>query len=331
MTSAIVLAKTATLFLIITVGWLSRRRGYLRADTTSILGRFVVDVCLPALIVVQMIATVSRDSWRADGASLALAGIVFLVALGLGLGSAVIWAPRQSRSSYAFFVGIPNWVYLPLPIAQALFGPAGVRAVLMCNVVSQLLIWSVGVTVLRGRVSQEALRKALLNPGILAAAVGIALALLVPEAKTWRSASLMNGASLGPALAKVLLDSLALLGSLTVPLSLLLIGAQLGGMRARRRPPATLLWSLVTTRLVVGPLVTLAVFQGITALGWVLPDVPRRVTLLISAMPVAVTCGIMAERYEGDTALGARAIFVSTLLSLLTLPLVLWAFERLAW
>jgi predicted permease len=48
-------------------------------------------------------------------------------------------------------------------------------------------------------------------------------------------------------------------------------------------------------------------------------------------MPVAVTCGIIAERYDGDTALASRAIFTSTLLSLLTLPLVLWAFAQLAW
>ena len=331
MTSAIVLAKTATLFLLIAAGWASRRRGYLSADTTSILGRFVVDVCLPALIVVQMIATVSRDSWREDGASLLLAAVVFVIALALGLGSAAIWSPRTSRSTYAFLVGIPNWVYLPLPIAQELFGAAGVRSVLLCNVTSQLLLWSAGVTVLRGRISREALGKVLVNPGILAAVVGIAVALAVPEARTWRAASLAEGASLGPAAAKVLLDSLALLGSLTIPLSLLLIGAQLGGMRARRGPPGRLLWTLVGTRLLIGPLVTLAAFQGITALGWALPEVPRRVTLLIAAMPVAVTCGIITERYEGDTALGARAIFVSTLLSLATLPAVMWAFEQLAW
>jgi predicted permease len=331
LTSAIVLAKTATLFLLIAVGWLSRRRGYLSADSTSILGRFVVDVSLPALIVVQMIATVSRDSWREDGSSLALAAVVFVIALAIGLATAPLCAPRESRSTYAFLVGIPNWVYLPLPIAQELFGSAGLRSVLICNVTSQLLLWSAGVTVLRGRISRDATRKVLLNPGILAAVVGIGLALLVPEAKTWRTASMMDAPSWGPAMAKVVLDSLDLLGQLTIPLSLLLIGAQLGGMRPRRAHRGRVLGSLLVARLLIAPLATFAAFQGLEALGWDLPEVPKRVTLLISAMPVAVTCGIMTERYDGDAVLGARAIFASTLLSLLTLPLIMWAFESLAW
>jgi predicted permease len=48
-------------------------------------------------------------------------------------------------------------------------------------------------------------------------------------------------------------------------------------------------------------------------------------------MPVAVTCGIITERYRGDAQLSARAIFTTTLASLVTLPLLMAAFEALAW
>lgn len=330
MTSAIVLAKAATLFLLIAVGWLSRRRGYLSADSTSILGRFVVDVSLPALIVVQMIATVDRQSWREDWASLALAAVVFVVALGSGLISSRLFAPRSSRATYAFLVGIPNWIYLPLPIAQELFGSAGVRSVLICNITSQLLLWTAGVAVLRGRLRGDALRKALLNPGIIAAVVGIAVAVLMPESQSWLGARVSDGA-LGPAIARVLLDSLHLLGSLTIPLSLLLIGAQLGGMPRPRSGDLRALSSLLSVRLLVAPLVTLLAFRALSTLGWAMPEVPRRVALLIAAMPVAVTCGIITERYRGDAELGARAIFASTLASLITLPALMLAFEALGW
>jgi len=330
-TSLVVLAKTATLFLLIAAGWLSRRRGYLSADTTTILGRFVVDVCLPALILVQMIATVDRHSWREDWASLVLAALVISLALVTGVVAALLSAPRASRSTYAFVAGIPNWIYLPLPIAQELFGDAGVRSVLICNISAQLLLWSVGVTVLRGRLGSDALRKALLNPGIIAAVVGIAVALLVPQARSWRAATLSGGAALGPAAAKVLLDSLDMLGRLTIPLSLLLIGAQLGGMQQRPTGGGRVLWSLVAARLLIGPLIAVAAIRLLTAVGWAMPEVPRRVALLISAMPVAVTCGIITERYKGDAALCARAIFASTLLSLVTLPLLMVAFEALLW
>jgi predicted permease len=330
LTSAIVLAKAATLFLLIAAGWASRRRGYLSADTTRVLGRFVVDVCLPALIVVQMIATVNRQSWREDWASLALAAVVFVIAIGLGVVSSRLLAPKPSRATYAFLVGIPNWIYLPLPIAQELYGDAGVRSVLICNITSQLLIWTVGVAVLRGRIRGDALRRALLNPGILAAVVGIGVAVLFPEVQRWRGLS-VSTAAIGPAAGKVVLDSLQLVGSLTIPLSLLLIGAQLGGMQRPRSGDAGVLGGLVGIRLVLSPLVTLAAFHALATLGWAMPEVPRRVALLIAAMPVAVTCGIIAERYDGDAALSARAIFTSTLLCLVTLPALLLAFEAIGW
>lgn len=81
----------------------------------------------------------------------------------------------------------------------------------------------------------------------------------------------------------------------------------------------------------MGPLCTLLAFRGLGWLGWSIPEVPRRVALLIAAMPVAVTCGIITERYGGDTELAARGIFATTLVSLVTVPLLMVAFEALAW
>ena len=329
MDSVIVLAKTTTLFLLIAVGWLSRRRGYLSAEATSILGRFVVDFSLPALILVQLIATVDRHTLRQDWASLVLAVLVLGLALGLGVALSPALAPRKSRSTCAFLIGIPNWIYLPLPIAQELFGGDGVRAVLLCNIVFQLLLWSVGLAVLRGRLDRGALRRALLNPGLAAALIGIGLAILAPELRTYQALSLSAAPSAGPIAVKVVLDSAALLGQLTIPLSLLLIGAQLGGMARPKIRDIRLLSSLVAARLLLGPLVTVLAFQGLGALGWAVPEVPRKVALLISAMPVAVTCGIITERYGGDADLSAGAIFTSTLLCLLTVPL--WMLGFAAW
>jgi predicted permease len=121
------------------------------------------------------------------------------------------------------------------------------------------------------------------------------------------------------------LEAVHLLGSVTIPLSLLLIGAQLGGMTASKRPGGRGLSALVASRLLVAPLLTVAAFQALAAVGWTIPAVPLRVAILVSAMPVAVTCGIIVERYGGAVPTAARAIFVSTLASIVTVPLVLYA------
>ena len=80
---------------------------------------------------------------------------------------------------------MPNWIFFPLPIAEALFGADGVREVLLCNVGAQLMLWTVGVWTLQGRRTRGAALRALLeNYGLLATAAGLALALSVPAARS---------------------------------------------------------------------------------------------------------------------------------------------------
>lgn len=329
----VVPAKTATLFLLIAAGWLARRRGYFDAGSTRSLGRFVVDFCLPPLVFVQMLSTVNRGTWGEDRSSLALGGLVMLVALASAWASARVLAPMASRPTFAFLAGVPNWIYLPLPIAQALYGDDGIRAVLLSNVSVQVLLWTVGVAMLRGTLSaRDVLRNSFLNPGILSAAAGVALAWWLPGAQQWKVLTSSPDAGLITQGAGVVLDSLSMAGSLTIPLSLLLIGAQLGGLELRAERTCRCLPQVVAARLLLGPLATLGLFLGLRAAGWQIPRVPLEVCALISAMPIAVSCTVFAERFGGDVTLSARATFYSTLASLVTVPAVFWGVRLvLAW
>jgi predicted permease len=324
----VVPAKTATLFLLIAAGWLARRRGYFDAASTRALGRFVVDFCLPPLVFVQMLSTVHRDTWHEDRSSLALGALVMLVALGSGWLSSRALSPAPSRPTFAFLVGVPNWIYLPLPIAQALYGDDGIRAVLLSNVSVQLLLWTLGVAMLRGKLLwRDVVRHSLLNPGILAAAAGVALAWWIPGASHWKA--ITSAADAGPLAlgAGVALDSLSMAGSLTIPLSLLLIGAQLGGLELRTQGTCRCLPQVVLSRLLLGPAATLGLLMVLPALGWHVPRVPREVCAIISAMPIAVSCTVFAERFGGDVTLAARATFHSTLASLVSVPVVFWVMQ----
>lgn len=319
----VVISRIITLFLLMAVGLAARRRGYLEATTTTSLGRFVVDVTLPALVFGQMVRTVDRGTWRTDLTMLVVAGLVMLVALGIGWVAALISGQRENRNTLAFLVAVPNWIYLPLPIAQELYGDAGVRAVLIGNISAQLLLWTLGVATLRGKLAGSgALRQAVLNPGILSAVAGIGLALLVPEAGAWAAGTVQPTVFVRGM--HTLFSSVEMLGSVTVPLSLLLIGAQLGGLDLRRVHPCRCVPAVLAARLAVAPLVTLGLFLILHRVGMQIPEVPRRVAYLIAAMPVAVSCSVFAERFGGDTLLSARAIAHSTAASILTVPAFFW-------
>lgn len=316
--SRVVLVKIAGMFVVIVAGWLARRAGTVRDEVTSALARIVVDVAFPALVFTQMLATVdpsvARQGWILPLVPAVLGGVAGLV----GLALSPLFGGREHRRTVLFLVVTPNWVFLPLPIAEALYGAAGVRVVLLCNVGAQVALWSIGVWILHGDIGQ-ALRHLVRNVGLWATAGGIAAALAFPGA---RALSNVRSADLGAAglAGAAALDAFAMIGSLTIPLSLFAIGAQLGALPvALRRIPAAL-WGVLVSRLVAAPLATVALGTALAAVGLRLPDVTRQVVYLISAMPVAITCSVMAERYGGDTKLAAQAVFASTFFSLVTVP-----------
>lgn len=322
----VVLVKIAAMFLVIVAGWLARRRGFLAAEFTATLSRLVVDVAFPALVFTQMLRTVNADALRAEWFSPLLSVLIVFVAYFVGLVVSPLFSGPAQRNTFIFLIAVPNWVFLPLPIAEALYGAAGVRTVLLCNAGAQLVLWSFGIWILHGSIRQ-ALRNLLTNTGLWATALGIVMALLFPAARELETINAAS-ASLGGVMGGALVQALAMVGSLTIPLSLLTIGAQLGELTiAVHRFPRPL-WGVILARLIFAPLVTLALGWAAIRAGVQIPDTTRMVCYLIATMPVAISCSVMTERYGGDATLAAEGTFYSTLFSLLTVPAMFWLIQQ---
>jgi predicted permease len=322
----VVLIKIAGMFLVIVIGWLARKRGFLAAEFTATLSRLVVDVAFPALVFTQMLRTVDAAALREGWLGPILCGLLIVVAYLVGLVAAPLFSGKEQRNTFIFLVAIPNWVFLPLPIAEALYGSAGVRTVLLCNAGAQLVLWSFGVWILHGSL-REAARNLLTNTGLWATALGISMALLFPAARELENINPAT-ASPGGLMGGALVQALALVGSLTIPLSLLAIGAQLGGLTVAIHRFPRALWGVLLARLILAPLATLGLGWAAMQAGVQLPEVTRMVGYLIATMPVAISCSVMAERYGGDVPLAAQGIFYSTFFSLLTVPAMFFLIQR---
>ena len=314
-----ILQVSAQMFLVILVGWLARKRGYLSEESTAALGRLVIDVTFPSLIFVQVLRTMSPAVLRAQW-YVPLLGAAFILA-GQTVGSllAPFWAPKAQRPTLVFVVALTNWVFLPLPICQALFGEAGTQAVLLMNVGAQALLWTLCVWRLGSHAeTRPSARQLLLNPGLLATVAALTLVLSGVALDAWAKGV---GEPLGmQRVVKTAFDALAMVATLTVPLSMLVTGSQLAhavarGLRVTRTGMAVLLGRLALT-----PALMLLGVLLARQLGAQPAAVPVHVACLIAGMPVAVSCGSFCERYGGDVALATQVIFTSTALGLLTVP-----------
>jgi len=118
----IVLLKIASMFLVILAGSLARHRRYLTAETTGTLSRLLVDFTMPAMVFAQMLRTVNPTALHACWNEPLLGGGIFLLGFLLGLLIMPVFSRKDQRTTFVFLIAVSNWIYLPLPIVQALYG-----------------------------------------------------------------------------------------------------------------------------------------------------------------------------------------------------------------
>ncbi len=326
---SVVLFKILSLLPVIGIGWVAARRGWFGNGAVSAMSRLAVDVALPALTFTQLVRTVPREALLENALLPAAGAALFLLGAGAGWALAPLFSGRLQRPTFVFLVALANSIYLPLPIAQALYGGEGVRTVLLCEVGTRVVLFTVGLAILIGkRPDARALRDLLVNPGLIAALSGIAAAVLFPGLRALADLD-PRGAAPAAMAASALFQALDLVGALTIPLALLVTGAKLEGASRDGALLSRETWGVLVARLLATPAAAAALLLLALAAGVPLAEVPRRIIFLVASMPVAVNCGVFTERYGGDSTLAARSTFASTLFGVLTIPLLFFAAQRL--
>ena len=323
----LVTLKIITMSVVILIGWLCRRRGMISGETTSTLARFTTDITLPTLIFFQMIDTVDLQSLK-SGWMVPLLGIA-VITLGHAVGWACwrLFARREQAPVFILVCGLSNWIYLCLPIAQGLYGKEGLKNLFLANVGIQVLFWTLGVAILHGgRLDRNSIRRLATNPGLIATFLGIALALFHQTIAT--PLAYAAGHQPWSSIQTVLSDSLRMVGSLTIPLSLVVTGAQIAGASMLHRRQMKPVVGVVLIRLIVVPLLIVGAVALLAAHTTILP-VPLMILVLIGIMPVAVSTAVLADRFNQDTVLAAQSILWTTILSILTVPLLFELARRL--
>ena len=301
--TSVVVGKIVAMFLVMLVGVLARRRSLVDAKTTSILSRLTTDLALPALIFTQMLATVDAPGAAGElgGAGADDRGAVSRPAYRMG-GVETVCHPGPGADVH--LRGGDG--QLDLPAAADRGGAVRKRGdpdhpSVQCGSDGVPVDGGRG-DVARGTAGSGGAVQPVKNPGLIATVLGIALALLGPHVDV--SAGVKAGLRPG-------LEALAMIGQLTIPLSLLVTGMQLGAMATfGAHVPVRALAGVTVLRLVVVPLVAAGLAWGMQRCGCSVPDLVLAVCFLIATMPVGVSCSILAERFRQDGRWRRRAFCI---------------------
>lgn len=283
------------LFIVVLIGALCRKLGYYTDETIRGTTQIVVNVTLPCLTFYNMQRPFESQVLFNFLITLALSGVLILFALFFTL---FLFRKRSHarRAVLANLEGFSNCGFMGYPIILAINPDYMIYAVAY-NIAFTFITWTIGVSLYRGRENMD-LRRALLNPNVISAFIGFAFfCLSIP-------------------LPSIPAQVLSLVGGLTTPLSMLLIGTRVCGVHPGDFKDRDYHLS-AALRLIVFPLITYVVLRPLP----VAPAVASTIFIL-TAMPCGTMTSMQAELYGGDAVFAARAIAYSTLLSLATVPVM---------
>lgn len=289
------------LFFIMAAGYIAYKTKIMDEQSNVRFTKTVLNIAIPS----QIIMTFVSGRGEVTGSEILVTfGVTFLTyALFMALAAVFIWVmkiPKEQRGTYAFMTMFSNTGFMGYPVITAIFGEHAMIYAVIVNIVFNLLAFSVGIMMIGGGKSVRFHPRQLLNMPLMASVLAIVLYL--------------TGVTLPP----VVETTMEYLGSLTTPLAMLVLGSIIASMQVRELLDDWKIYVFTAFRLFAIPL-------AVYALLYVCPLENKLMTgtqIILAAMPAATNSTMMAIEYEGDVRLASKGVFFSTVLSMLTIPLV---------
>jgi predicted permease len=199
-----------------------------------------------------------------------------------------------------FAVVFSNSGFVGIPLIQGILGDEYVFYVTMTMVVGTITFWTYGVLLMSGDKNEVSVKKILTNPNLIAVVVGMILFFAVDE------------------LPYVIQQALTGMANMNTGLGMVILGATLGASNIGLMITDTRLYKAIALRLVVVPLACIPILLLMPV-----PFEVRMVMMIIAAAPAASATSMLALKYGADYSYGTGLSIGTTIVSMLTMPLVL--------
>jgi len=297
-----VLDQIVILFLLLVVGYWARVSGALDRQGIQGLTSFLVRFALPALIIGSLQVPFSAQVLDQGREVLVLSVVFYLIAF------IVAWPlPRMlgvtgaGSGTYQFLLAFPNVGFMGFPVIAAVFGKGALFYASLYMLPFNLLAFTVGILMLKrtGGGLADLDPKVLANPGVTSVFVGLIFFL---------TSSTLPGPIGG---------AVTLLGDLTTPLSMVMVGGVLAEMALRTVFSNWRVYLVSAMRLLLVPLITWVILRS-----FITDPLMLGIPVILAAMPSAVNAVLLAEEYSSDPELASQGVFISTFFCIFTIPLI---------
>ena len=262
----------------------------------------VVNIAWPCLVITALQMDFSETLLMNSG--LLAGAFVVISALAYGVGMVLCrFLKTDDQITYLiiYMFLFSNTGFMGIPVCETLYGEEGVFYAALMDSLSDVFVFTVGTFLVKKSmgVTIKNNPKELITPGLISIVIGVSLFLLDIK------------------LPAVLGETLSTVGGITTPLAMFIIGYKLGKMKIKDMLGDRTAYIVSGFRLLVLPAVVLG---ALVVLG-VEMTVLTKVIAMEIAMPVATCTVIFVEQYKGNTPFASKCVLLSTLMSVVTIPI----------
>ena len=293
------------LFIIVILGYVACKLGYMGDKFDKKLSSIVVDITCPLLV----LSSVMGDELPDHTLILPLLGVGFLTYILLLVFG--FWVPRlitknhDDQGMIGFALMFANVGFIGYPIVSSIFGPHAVFYAALLNMPNTFFIFTAGVMLIKGEYSLKQFNpKVLVSPAMLGAflaAIIVALGIHTPD---------------------IIARPVTMVGNITVPAALMIIGSSMAKLPIREIIGSPKVYITALLRLTIVPLSIYFLFKACGV-----SDLVNNINTVVIAMPVASFGTMFCLKYGRNPSLITETTFITTLGSIITIPLITLLFK----
>ena len=306
------------MLMLMATGAMLKSRGILGDRDRATLTDLIMDFILPCNIINSFNVSMDMDTLKKFALLLAIAIAIQVFCYILG---SVLYVnkPSEVAAIMKYCTIVSNSGFIGLPVAQGIFGAEGLMYASIFIIPQRIVIWSAGIACFTDSPSmKDVIKKVALHPCIIAVYIGVAYMFLREPA-----GALYSAYAAAPGMLVIVTDVISAsvgkfvttAASGTTALTMILIGMMLSGITPRDAADSNVAF-ITVMRLILLPLL---VYICCTIAG--LDPLIKGVAVVITGMPAGSTAPILAAKYGRDYTFASRCVVVSTVLSMISIPI----------
>ncbi|UWD47007.1 AEC family transporter [Clostridioides difficile] len=294
--------QVAVLFIIILVGYFVRKFNLLDEYCTSKLSNLTMTIFLPSMIISSMQINFDNKMIQKILLLLFISLVMYIVSIVIAFLLKYILKCEDTKDLgiYQYIVVFSNVAFMGYPVIEAVLGHEAIFYTAIFNLPFNLFSFTLGIYLLsKGSTTKGFSMKSLISPATIAVVIGLFLFIT------------------GLRLPQFINDPLEMLGSMTTPISMIIIGSLLANSSAIDCFVNKRLYLVTIVRLLVLPVIIYFILKG-----WVNDKMILAIPVVISSMPAAANTAIFANQYDSNVTLASQCVFFTTLFSVISIPFI---------